>query len=219
MKLIKPSFKIVRMTSDPLKLIEEAGRLCYQSEPNETTQEAFIRARIRQGHESILEHASMSVMFITDRGVTHEEVRHRLCAYSQESTRWCDYEGKEMEFVIPPWCDIHEGVYHMDSNVKFNCNNDEEWFNLMLDSELSYIELRTNGWKPEQARSVLPISLKTSILHTANLREWRHILNLRAAGKAGRPHPQMREIMIPLLLEVKKLIPVIFEDIEPYKGE
>lgn len=210
MRLIKPSYKVVGLTD--VRVIEQAGRTCYKSE-HKTHDESyipFIKNIIKSGHESVLEHSSMSVRFIVDRGVTHELVRHRLVAYSQESTRYCSYTD-EVTFIIPPWVLILPGVY---KGITDTVNNkDNLWMTMMLLVENYYTALIHSGWSPQQARSVLPNSLKTEIVATANFREWRHIFKLRALGKAGKPHPQMLEVMIPLLEEVKTLVPVVFEDL------
>ena len=150
----------------------------------------------------------MTVRFICDRGVTHELVRHRLCSFSQESTRYCNYKGG-VTFVIPPWCkDLREDEYPLSMKdtrlIKFTSRR---WLNAMQEAELAYITLLKGGWSPQQARSVLPNSTKTEIVMTANVREWRHIFRLRCS-KAS--HPQMREIMIPLYKEVIKIMPEIF---------
>ena len=211
MKLLKPYHCIENITPDPLAHIERAGRTCYKSEEkiNEVSAEKFIRMIIKRGHETVLEHATMTVRFICDRGVTHEIVRHRLCAYSQESTRYCNYGGG-VTFIIPPWTELKEGEYDPPLMEKAK-PSDFAWYKSMEEAEISYKFLLTLGWTPQQARAVLPNSLKTEIVCTANLREWRHIFRLRCSKAA---HPQMRELMIPLLKEVKEKIPVIFEGID-----
>lgn len=212
MRLVKPSHEILFISPKPLETIEAAGRTCYKSEKEKTEISAkeFVRKRVKDGHHSVIEHAYMSVRFICDRGVTHEIVRHRLAAYSQESTRYCNYKGG-VTFIIPPWClDLGIGEYTFD-NQELIGNSSEIWLNATLGAEEHYLALLHLGWSPQQARSVLPNSLKTEIVMTANLREWMHVLKLRTSKAA---HPQMRELMIPLLEEVKTLIPVIFDDIE-----
>jgi thymidylate synthase (FAD) len=228
MILVKPSFEILEIMgvygsagigSDALELIEKAGRICYKSEDAITSESSkeFTRLRIKQGHESIIEHSAMTVKFICDRGVTHELVRHRLCAFSQESTRYVNYKGG-CTFVIPPWILIFEGEWNLEKIYQMRNDEDMElfnkpeffWINELLNCEECYQDLLKAGWTPQQARSVLPNSTKTEIVMTANFREWRHIFELRTSSKA---HPQMQEIMRPLLDECKKLIPVIFDDI------
>ena len=209
MILVKPSFRIEYIPVDGLKFIEQAGRTCYKSEDKITEDSAgkFVNMVIRKGHDSVIEHANMTVRFICDRGVTHELVRHRLCAFSQESTRYCNYSGG-VKFVIPPWVDIEPGDYYSFLNLTPSVYG--YWFWTMFCAERSYQNLVKEGWTPQQARSVLPNSLKTEIVVTANFREWRHILRVRTSEAA---HPQMREIMIPLLQRVKMIVPVIFDDI------
>jgi thymidylate synthase (FAD) len=151
----------------------------------------------------------MTVIFIVDRGVSHELVRHRLCAISQESTRYCNYSGS-VTFVIPPWIKLPEGKFLHDDIEKLLSTPDKLWAIGMIDAEWRYKKLLNQGWSPQQARSVLPNSLKTELAVTANFREWRHIIKLRTSKAA---HPQMREIMLPFLEECKALLPVIFDNI------
>jgi thymidylate synthase (FAD) len=210
MLLVRPSHEILFISPKPLETIEAAGRTCYKSEKaiTETSAKEFVRKRVKDGHHSVIEHAYMSVRFICDRGVTHEIVRHRLAAYSQESTRYCNYKGG-VTFIIPSWVNINKGTYGLFSVIWLEKISDRKWFNLMQRAEQDYIELLKNGWSPQQARSVLPNSLKTEIVMTANLREWMHVFKLRTSKAA---HPQMRELMCPLLEEVYTKIPVLFEN-------
>ena len=216
MILVKPSFEILMINDSkngPLHLIELAGRTCYKSESKLTknSAEKFTRMVLKRGHESVIEHSAMTVKIICDRGVSHELVRHRLCAFSQESTRYCNYKDN-ITFIIPPWIDLKEDNYPIGLHPNDRTNNITRniWADFCYQSEKTYINLISLGWTPQQARSVLPNSTKTEIVVTANFREWRHIFNLRCAKTA---HPQMREIMIPLHEKCKELIPVIFEDI------
>lgn len=216
MNLVRPSFEILYITNS-LDIIEEAGRTCYKSKCS-TVEERnkFILTRIKGGHESVIEHSIITVKFICDRGVTHELVRHRLCAFSQESTRYCNYSGG-VTFIIPLWLSqwIEPGEYPTTDDARPNNKGARHWFADMLSTEWTYKVLLDEGWSPQQARTVLPNSLKTEIIVTANFREWRHILKLRTAKAA---HPQMREIMRPLLSKLKETVPVIFDDIN-YKEE
>lgn len=211
MLLVKPSSEILQITPNALQLIEEAGRTCYKSEDKigPGTAEIFATMILKQGHESVIEHASVTVRIICDRGVTHEIVRHRLASYSQQSTRYCDYVGGQVEFVIPPWVDVAVGRCEDVNGVAKN-HEDFIWLMNMLRAEEDYKGLRNRGWKPEQARSVLPNSLKTEIVMTANLREWRHFFKLRTSPAS---HPQMREIAIPLLAEFQSQVPILFDNI------
>lgn len=191
-----------------LKKIEKAGRTCYKSEDQITVDSAkeFIKKILGAGHESVIEHEKVTVRVICDRGVSHEIVRHRLASYSQESTRYCNYSkdkfGKEITLIDPCFW-------------KSGSDKDKEkyavWKESMEAAEKSYFKLIELGASAQEARSVLPNSLKTEIVMTMNLREWRHFFKLRTAQRA---HPQMREIAKPLLDEFKKRIPVIFDDIE-----
>lgn len=218
MLLVKPSVEILSVTPNALQLIEAAGRTCYKSEDKigKDTAEKFVAMILKKGHDSVLEHASATVRFVCDRGVSHEIVRHRLASYSQESTRYCDYEGGHVAFVIPPWTNYLPGIAVAATDDTALCTLNETgdpaslWLYAMQQAEDNYKRLRTRGWRPEQARSVLPNSLKTEIVMTANLREWRHFFKLRTAPAA---HPQMREVAIPLLQAMADRIPVVFDDL------
>ncbi|MDD2806504.1 MAG: FAD-dependent thymidylate synthase [Elusimicrobiales bacterium] len=190
---------------DMLKRIEKAGRTCYKSEDRITNDsaEAFVKMLIKRGHETVLEHEKITVRVVCDRGVSHEIVRHRIASYSQESTRYCNYSkekhGNELTVIKPCF-------WSTDADLE----KYKIWKSSMEHSELSYLKLLGLGATAQEARSVLPNSLKTEIVMTMNLREWRHFFKLRTTSAA---HPQMREIACPLLEEFKKLLPVVFEDI------
>ena len=208
MKIINASYRIETPTysgEELLKGIEKAGRTCYKSEDRITDESAgaFVRMLIEHGHESVLEHASITVRFICDRGVSHEIVRHRLASFSQESTRYCNYSndrfGSELTFIKPCFLPEVSVTYRL-------------WKRAMFVAEKKYFGLLDWGCTPQEARSVLPNSTKTEVVMTANLREWRHFLKLRTAKAA---HPQMRELTVPLLHELQERIPVVFDDIQP----
>lgn len=210
MKEIRPYFEIMDDIDGAkiLQKLERCGRVCYKSEDKitEGSAEKFIGMILKSGHESVLEHEKLTVKFICDRGVTHEIVRHRIASYSQESTRYCNYSkdkfGNELTFIRPCfWADDSEEY--------------AVWKQAMKDIEKTYVKLISLGAKPEEARSILPNSLKTEIVCTMNLREWRHFFRLRTAERA---HPQIREISVALLDELKKRIPVIFDDINTSDG-
>jgi thymidylate synthase (FAD) len=220
MKIVKPGYQIITYVNayETLLNVMRAGRTCYKSEGDEgpIAVSEFSKMIINRGHLSVIEHESVSVRIVCDRGVSHELVRHRLASYSQESTRYCNYSGG-VTFIKPPWCDFPVGKY--DNNRVHNMYEDlpdigpqDEWLCSMLQAEEYYLRLLKLGWTPQQARSVLPNSLKTEVVMTANLREWRHVFKLRTEKAA---HPQMREVMIPMLAEFKEKIPVIFDDIKP----
>lgn len=219
MKLVKASYEILTLIdgNQIIKDIEMAGRTCYKSEDKITEDSAqkFVQMLLGRQHESVIEHKSLSVKFICDRGVSHEIVRHRLASFSQESTRYCNYSkdkfGNELTFIIPCWMDITETV--IDEKQVYNVDVTDggvEYISLLAKAQDTYFKLLAKGWQPQQARAVLPNSLKTEIVVTANLREWRTILKQRTSQAA---HPQMRELMVPLLAELKTKIPVIFDDI------
>ncbi len=213
MKLVKPSIMHLWTTPRPLKTIERAGRTCYKSEDMITAQssEKFVEMLLKRGHEAMIEHASASYRVICDRGVTHEIVRHRLFSYAQESTRYCNYKGG-VTFIIPPWLagseECREGVYITPRDNPYG-HLVNIWFNQLFSAEAVYINLVKDSWTPQQARSVLPNSLKTEIVITGNLREWRHFFSLRCAKAA---HPQMRETARLLLCDITKRIPILFDE-------
>ena len=226
MKIINPSVKLEDEIDGQaiLKKLERIGRVCYKSESNITddSAERFVKTIIKNGHESVLEHVSISVRVICDRGVTHEIVRHRIASYSQESTRYCNYSndkfGNELTFIKPCWFksslkDLNN--YAKESSIYyFNFITEEEadWIDFMGDIEEYYVKLLNDcNWKPQEARSILPNSLKTELVMTMNLREWRHFFKLRCDKAA---HPQMREVANMILEEFRKEIPVVFDDLE-----
>lgn len=185
--------------NDPMDLlqdIERIGRVCYKSEHHITDSSAipFVRNIIARGHESVLEHISITVRFITDRAIANELVRHRIAAYSQESTRYCNYKDK-IEFIYPK-------------------NVSDKQLQLIMEAcacaATTYQALIADGATPEVARDVLPLCTKTELIATYNLREWRHILRLRTDKAA---HPKMRELMQTLLQFFQGLVPIIFDDI------
>jgi thymidylate synthase (FAD) len=220
MKIIKPSIEILTKVdgNEILKIIEIAGRTCYKSEANinEDSSKKFVKMLIERGHEAMIEHYSITIKFICDRGVSHEIVRHRIASYAQESTRYCDYNkdqfGNQITYIQPCWFkNDYTNYSSIEWRNNFNLDISEElWLNAMLNTEKLYKTLTSQGWKAQEARSVLPNSLKTEIVVTMNLREWRHFFKLRTAKAA---HPQMREVAIMALNQIKEIIPVVFDDI------
>jgi thymidylate synthase (FAD) len=206
MKIIEPKVELINSPSYSglLSLIELAGRTCYKSESKitEDSAEKFVRNILKRGHEAVIEHGSVTVRFTCDRGVSHEIVRHRLASYCQESTRYCNYSkdgfGGEITVIEPSWCSEGDPAY-------------EVWKKACQRAELAYFDLMSIGCSPQESRSVLPNSLKTEVVMTANMREWRHFLRLRTASAA---HPDMREVAKMLLTEMKNRYPVFFEDFE-----
>ena len=205
MKIVKAGFEFVTPINGDviIKRIEECGRVCYKSEDktDEGSAEDFCRSIIRRGHESVLEHCSFTVKFIVDRGVSHEIVRHRLASYSQESTRYCNYSkeqfGSEITVIMP--CFLSEGSEAF-----------KVWVKACMIAEKCYFDLLDIGLTAQEARDVLPTSLKTEVVMTANIREWRHFFRLRCSPAA---HPQMQEVANMLLCEVREKIPILFDDL------
>ncbi len=206
MIVINSSFEIIDDINgnEILNKLEKIGRTCYKSEDKITqdSSKTFIKNIIKRGHESVIEHESISVKVICDRGVTHEIVRHRLASYSQESTRYCNYTkdkfNNQLTFIKPSFFD--------EKSNEFNI-----WKSEMESIEKKYFDLVNEGVKPEEARSILPNSLKTEIVITMNLRSWRHFFKLRCDKSA---HPQIREVAKPILSKFIELIPEVFEDLK-----
>lgn len=200
-KIIEPSFEILTPINGEqiLKHIELCGRVCYKSENliTEDSAKRFVEKITQRNHQSVLEHFNITVKFITDRGISHEIVRHRLASFSQESTRYCAYNKDKFgnEITVIRASNLNDEQYKL-------------WKVGIEDAEMVYFQLLDNGSTPEIARSVLPTCLKTELVVTANLREWKHIFEMRCAEAA---HPDIRKIMIPLREEFRKLIPVIFD--------
>ncbi len=205
MKVIAPSSEILFLPEghEVLGALERYGRTCYKSEDKITPDSAadFVRRIIKSGHHSVIEHAVMTVRFVCDRGVTHELVRHRLAAYSQESTRYANYSQDKFGGGIT----VIRPLFWLPGSREY-----QTWLQAMEQAEAAYLALLKMGARPQEARGVLPNSLKTEIVMTANLREWRHVLGLRS-GKAS--HPQIREIMLPLIDKLRGRLPVIFDDL------
>ena len=205
MKVIEPHIDILHMADGEsiLKHLELAARTCYKSEDKIKNGSAvsLLKGLIKSGHHSILEHISITVRIVCDRGITHEIVRHRLCSFSQESTRYANYAkekfGSEITVIRPFFWEPDSEEYR-------------QWAAAIQATEKAYLNLIEKGASAQQARSVLPNSLKTEIIVTANIREWRHIFNLRCDRAS---HPQIRQIMLPLLNTFNERIPVLFQDL------
>lgn len=207
MKIVKPEFNITALTeADPIRLmrhLEAMGRICYQSEGaiTEDSYKQFLKNIIQRGHEAVLEHATVTAVVTCDRGVSHEIVRHRIASYCQESTRYCNYsKGKFGEEIT-----VIEPCFWKESDPEYAA-----WLNICSKAEDAYFDLLLSGATPQEARSVLPNSLKTQIAITMNIREWRHFFRLRCSPAA---HPQMAEVAKLGLIEMYDYFPVLFKDV------
>jgi thymidylate synthase (FAD) len=219
MKIVKQSFSIlspaIAGSGDSLtgafireaKLIEYAGRTSYKSEGKITADsyDKFIRKLIARGHEAVIEFGSMAVKFVTDRGVSNDLVWHKSCSFAQEDTQNCNYDedkfGRELTVVKPSTWDSWS-------------ESQQDWWKGSLEyAELNYLYMVQDDMSPQEARSVLPNSLKTEIVVRTDFREWRHIFKLRAISKAA--HPDMRALLLPLYKECRKLLPCVFDMGEP----
>ena len=239
MKIVRPYAKIMEpdLLAGALGRIEYAARISHGSEDAQTADSAerFIRAVVLQhGDWSVVEHVSASVEFLVDRGITHELVRHRIASYTQSSTRFINYAKKMPPTFIYPKPEVEcvdclnvgEPVWHFDgapsgsgwfhdlveSSASSRCAYDSEWLWAISTVEEKYRQLLAKGWRPQEARSVFPNALSSKIAVTMNLRTWRHFFLMRTSKEA---HPQMRQVTIPLLAEFQRLVPVLYEDIEP----
>ena len=223
MKIINPSVTLEDEIDSQriMKKIERIGRVCYKSEGNinEESAEKFISNIINRNHVSVIEHESISVRIICDRGVTHEIVRHRVASYAQESQRYCNYSKDKYDNQVS-FIDIKGGI-DLDLAMNSALNNGtlnkdkindiiNEWEEACKDAEKHYLNLSKLGASPNIARSVLPNSVKTEINVRMDIREWRHFFSLRCEDVA---HPQMREIAKPLLKEMAKRYPIFFKDL------
>lgn len=199
-RVVEPRVEVVACPDghEALRLIEAAGRTCWKSEGRTTegSHERFVSNLLAKEHESVIEHVSATVRIVCDRGVSHELVRHRLASYSQESTRYVGYDRNGFEVVRPCY-------WPEDSDLYW------QWKGAMQAAEAVYGLLRRQGATPQEARAVLPHSMKTEIVMTANLREWRHFLRLRTARSA---HPQMRQIAGMIGEELSRRIPILFDE-------
>ncbi len=208
MKIIKPRVEVINLI-EPKKMmqhIEKVGRLCWKSEEKITDEsyKKFIEMILKREHEAVIEHSFITAIFVCDRGVTHEIVRHRLFSYAQESTRYCNYSndkfGKELTFIDPCfWNDTDNTYLYLT------------WKDSMEKAERDYLDLIEHGATPQEARSVLPNSLKTEIAVSGNFREWRHFFKLRCALAA---HPQMREVASMAYNQMFELYPEVFSGLD-----
>jgi thymidylate synthase (FAD) len=239
MKIVRPYAKIMEPEElgQALRRIEFAARVSHRSEDMQTevSAEKFIRAVVLgHGDWSVVEHVSTSVEMLVDRGITHEIVRHRIASYTQESTRFVNYAKKmPPSFIYPKpeveceWCldegeapesfsDIserhHDPWLHGKHYPFSKCPYEPSWLCAIQSAEDEYRNLLDLKWRPQEARSVFPNALSSKIIVTMNLRSWRQFFLMRTSKEA---HPQMRQVTIPLLAEFKKLVPVLYEDIEP----
>ena len=234
MKLIRESVSLL-FNGSPLddkseieigQFLEQCGRICYKSEEKISPEsyKKFLSMIIASGHHSILEHINISAKIITNRGVTHELVRHRLGAYSQESTRYCNYSsnrfGNELTFIVPVWISdekiesLYKDLvlkYNFAAEVSSDTDPDMVWFLSVMENENSYVKLLKYGYTPEKAREILPNSLATTIMVTYNLRQWIHVLNQRLSPQC---HPQMRQLMTLIKSEFLDKLPLFFSIID-----
>lgn len=240
MKIVKPYAKIIGSPRDDfdghpdyyMQRIEWCARVSHRSEEDQradTWKRLIDSVVMKHGDWSVVEHVSVSVDALVDRGITHEWVRHRLFSFTQESTRFVNYEKKMPPSFIYPKPDVecelclsgsepigeiyYEGSkWTHYSDISKECKYDPDWMVAITRCEQQYKALLKKGWRPQEARSVFPNALASRIITTGNLRNWRHFFIMRTTLEA---HPQMRQVTIPLLKEFKETFPILFDDIEP----
>lgn len=240
MKIIRPYARIIGNPQtreegiDLLRFVESAARISHRSEDAQTPEsyDRFLRSVVLgHGDWSVTEHRIVTVEFVIDRGVSHELVRHRLFGFTQESTRFVNYEKKMPPSFIYPQvsveCELCLGgnqphvsscgtwghvTAHSGVNRFVTCKYHGYWLDAVATSEEAYRRLIAGGWRPQEARSVFPTGLATKLWVTGNLRNWRHAFLMRTTNEA---HPQFVQVMEPLLAEFKEKIPILYEDIEP----
>lgn len=206
MKIIEPKMEVEKFDGKAImKRLERACRTCYRSEGSITDEsyKTLLNNCITRGHESILEHEKITIRMTCDIGVYKDLTRHRIASFSVESTRYCNY-GKDKfdsEIKVMRPCNI-------DPNSKLY----EHWTTAMEQIEKEYLDMSKEGATADQLRMLLPHSTAAEVTMTANIREWKHIFNLRANNHA---HPAIQQLLIPLLLLFKKEMPEIFSDV-PY---
>lgn len=216
--ILSPDFsKCPDAEKDLCKMIELAARTCYKSTDKimEGSAEKICKNLIARGHEAMLEHASITVLFTVDRGITHEAVRHRMASFAQESSRYCNYSkekfGSNIRYIdLRPALEIDPVTSKLGKIPKDAII--QEWMDACRDAEFHYLRMIELGCTPQIARAALNNSTASELVVTANIREWRHILSLRAVGTTGKPHPQMEEIMVPLLRDLATHLPSLFAD-------
>ena len=214
MEIIKPSVKLEFITPQALQKLELFGRVCYKSEDKITEESAenFCNMILKRNHMSVLEHCSATFRIITSRDILQEIVRHRIASYSVESSRYCNYspDKKGMQFIMPYWVN-EEDIKNWDSpNLDIKSKGSLEFMLTCKNAEKTYNTLLEEGFKPQEARSILPGCLKTEIVMTANFREWLHFLELRTSRSA---HPDMQIIAKMIADILSKICPVIFKKI------
>lgn len=217
MRIIEPSFILSTPYADSLtrndgiymlRFIEKQARISHRSEDRQTLDswERFITAVVMQhGDYSVIEHASITATIRVDRGVTHELVRHRLFAFTQESTRFVRYKG-DLEFIMPDLIASSAGP-NGDS-----VGTIADFFAAIAVASDTYFKMLDRGTRPQEARSILPNALAATIAVTGNLRNWRHFFLMRTSKET---HPDFKRITIPMLAEFQRVVPLIYDDIIP----
>ena len=241
MKIIRPYAKIQikdLYPADPMRQIEWCSRISHRSDDSQSPDswKRFIEEVVlKHGDWSVVEHVSVTVDAVVDRGITHEWVRHRLFSFTQESTRFVNYEKKMAPSFIYPKPEVecqdcllgNQTFYNPDRQEythkyfdgpsgtlddEVPCLYEKDWLLIIDQCEFKYKALLAKAWRPQEARSVFPNALASRLITTGNLRNWRHFFIMRTTAES---HSQMRQVTIPLLAEFKQSFPLLFDDIEP----
>ncbi len=206
-----------------VQFLELYGRTCYKSEDRITRESAasFIPGIIKSGHESVIEHQALTVKFVCSRAASHQLVRHRIAAYSQESQRYCNYGKSEaLQIIAPESFDVPCGIYRIQNGELQDCDAGVyhsyhgPYAEFLYGAILAYQQygiLLRKGAKPEDARFLLPNACKTEVVATFDLRQWRHVFRHRALNPKAQW--EIRAMMLDVLSKFKKELPEIFGDL------
>ena len=205
--IVEKSFRVIGFPKNPVRKIANAARVCYDSKPKYLEEETkFVKSLISAGHLTPFEHVSASVELTCSRATSHEIVRHRLASFNQQSQRYVDY-SKEISFVRPIWTYAEYYNEHNElAEIAYT-----SWLKQISSIPVQYMTLLGLVKKPEFARECLPNSTATTIIMTANFREWMHIFDLRAFGKTGRPHPEIKSLFSGIYIAFNAICPEIFD--------
>jgi thymidylate synthase (FAD) len=206
MRIVPQSAELLWITPNPVEAIERAARTCYKSEDKITSTSAakMIAMLAGRGHDAMIEHACASVKVVTDRGISHEIVRHRIASFAQESTRYVNYDAEKHGNGIAVVEPLGMTLFQRDL-----------WENACMKAEQAYLDMIAAGCPPEVARDVLPTCTKTELVITANLREWRHFFRLRMTGATGKPHPKIKQLATMIFTHIESQAQAVFVDLKP----
>lgn len=218
--IVKPKFEILGVTEGMAELLEVAGRVCWKSEDKTGpgTAEKMMRDLIKRTHVSVIEHGTITAKFTGSRAMSHQLVRHRIAAISQESQRYCNYGKSGLKVVTPPPLSYvlpgqyeDNGSYWLFHKKVITNATLSAWLNTVGGCYDEYLQELENGWKPEDARYVLPNATKTEVVVTYNLRTWRHVFRERALNPAAQH--EIRHLFLEGIRQIGDLFPWLTEDL------